>query len=213
MEILPGILATDELDCKQKLLHPRLQKVAKMFHVDVLDGSMFANACWADPKVVGSWSGLPHIELHCMVQNPLPVAEEWYKHVATLKRIIVHKEIGRSLEHVLAELSQLDLEVLVAINPDTPVDEVVNFPFDALTVMGVQPGKSGQLFLGEPILSKLKRARVLLPGAPLELDGGVSEMTIQNIAQAGATRCVASSALWKAENPVEAYENLLSRLR
>lgn len=213
MEILPGVLATDELDCKQKLLHPRLQKVAKLFHVDVLDGSMFNNTCWADPEIVGSWSGLPHIELHCMVQNPLPVAEAWYKHVPTLKRVIVHKEVGRSLKHVIAELSQLELEVIVALNPDTPVDEILNLPVDALTIMGVQPGKSGQPFLGEPILSKVKRARVLLPDCPLELDGGVSEKTISQIAQAGVTRCVASSALWKAENPVEAYENLLTKLR
>lgn len=211
-QILPGVLAYSEQDFKQRLLHPGLNKIAKTFHVDILDGSMFHASCWAEPKIIGSWSGVPQIELHCMVSKPLKVIEAWYTHVPSVKRVIIHKEIGNSLTRVLQELDQLELEAVVAVNPNTPVDTIVDFEVDGLLIMGVEPGKSGQPFLGETILAKLKRAKRLMPDTPLELDGGASDANIRQIMLAGATRAVASSALWKAENPVEAYENLLAKL-
>ncbi|MEK7183854.1 MAG: hypothetical protein AAB776_04445 [Patescibacteria group bacterium] len=213
MEILPGVLAYDEADFKKRLLHPELRKLAPTFHVDVLDGSLFKTTCWADAKVIGSWPNLPNIELHCMVQNPLEVAEAWFDHVPTLKRVIVHREIGRSLANVVTKLRTMNVEVVVAVNPATPVDEIARLPIDALMVMGVEPGASGQAFLGEPILAKMRRAQALFPNLKLAVDGGVSQTTISQISLAGASRCVASSALWKAEKPAEAYKELLNRTR
>lgn len=212
MELLPGVLAYDETDFQKRLLHPALRSVASMFHVDVLDGSLFNATCWADASTVGRWENLPGIELHCMVQNPLPVAEAWKQHVPTLKRVIVHREIGRSLTEVLTRLRALEVEVVVAVNPSTPVDEIARLPIEALMVMGVEPGKSGQAFLGEPILSKIRRAKSLFPNLMLEVDGGVSEGTIRPLFNAGVRRYVASSALWKAENPADAYKNLLNKI-
>jgi len=213
MEILPGVLAYNESDFKKCLLHPELRQFAATFHVDVLDGSLFNATCWADPQVVGSWKNLPGIELHCMVQNPLSVAEAWHDHVPNLKRVIVHREIGRSLSAVVTGLRAMQIEVVIAVNPSTPVDEIARLPIDALMVMGVEPGASGQAFLGEPILSKMRRARALFPNLTLTIDGGVSEATISDISQTGASRCVASSALWKAEKPAEAYKELLNKTR
>lgn len=211
-QILPGVLAYDEVDFKKRLLHTALNKVAGIFHVDVLDGSLFNAICWAEASVVGTWKKVPNIELHCMVQNPLPVIESWCKYVPSLKRVIVHKEIGAPLQHVIDEVKLRRLEIIVAVNPDTPVDEVKHLEIDGLLVMGVAPGASGQPFLGEPILSKLRRARVLFPNLLLAVDGGVNTHNLNEIKQAGASRCVVSSALWKSPNPEEEYENLLSKL-
>lgn len=212
MQILPGVLAYDEVDFKKRLLHTGLNKVADIFHVDVLDGSLFNATCWAEASVVGTWKSVPEIELHCMVQDPLPVIKSWYKYVPSLKRVIVHKEIGAPLQHVIDEVKLRQLEIIVAVNPDTPVDEVKHLEIDGLLVMGVAPGASGQPFLGEPILSKLRRARVLFPNLLLAIDGGVNTRNLHQIQTAGASRCVASSALWKSANPEEEYENLLSKL-
>jgi ribulose-phosphate 3-epimerase len=184
-----------------------------MFHVDVLDGSLFNATCWADANVIGSWGQLPDIELHCMVQDPVAVAEAWHHHVPSLKRVIVHFEIGRPLTNAVTRLRALGVEVVLAINPTTLVDDIAGSPIDALMVMGVEPGKSGQAFLGEPILAKLRRAKSLFPNLLIEVDGGVSSTNIGALMHIGVSRCVASSALWKAENPAEAYEELLSKTR
>lgn len=211
MEILPGILAYDAVDFRKRLLHPELGKVASTFHVDVLDGTLFGTSCWADPNVIGQWKNLPNIELHCMVAKPVPLVETWKAKVPTLKRVIVHFEIGYSLPDTLKQLSALEVEVLVAVNPTTAIDEIKRLSLDSLQIMGVEPGQSGQQFLGTSILSKIRRAQALFPNLTLVLDGGVSVANIKQIMAAGAVRCVASSALWKAESPAQAYAELLNK--
>ncbi len=211
LELLPGVLAYEEAEFKAMLLHPGLNQVAETFHVDVLDGSLFGNTCWADASVVGTWSNIPNIELHCMVQNPVPVAEAWHEHVSSLKRVIIHHEIGRAVPKIISEVRNLGVEVVTAVNPATPVDAIAGQAIDALMIMGVEPGQSGQEFLGDPIMAKLRRAKSLYPNLLLAVDGGVSKSTLRELSQGGASRCVASSALWKAENPAEAYQELLNR--
>lgn len=212
IEIVPGVLTYDEGDFKAHLLHAGLNQVAKTFHVDVLDGSMFGTKCWAEASIVGTWKKLPNIELHCMVQDPMSVVEPWKRYVPSLKRVIVHREIHRPLSPILETLKLMNLETVIAINPETQVDEIKNLLIDGLLIMSVHPGASGQSFLGEAILSKIKRARRLFPELVIEVDGGVSADNLGSIVQAGAKRCVATSALWKSANPEEEYELLRSKI-
>lgn len=212
-DILPAILATDAAEFQERLRFPGFWQPGMVAHIDILDGSMFHATCFHQAASVSHLSMVQGIELHCMVQNPLEVAEAWFDHVPTLKRVIVHREIGRSLANVVTKLRTMNVEVVVAVNPATPVDEIARLPIDALMVMGVEPGASGQAFLGEPILAKMRRAQALFPNLKLAVDGGVSQTTISQISLAGASRCVASSALWKAEKPAEAYKELLNRTR
>jgi ribulose-phosphate 3-epimerase len=212
LNILPGILAYTETDFQEHMQYAPLRTVAPMFHIDILDGTLVHAQSWGDPQTIAHWGELPDIELHCMVNDPLTVAQDWHKHIPTLKRVIVHQEIGARLKQTLAELRTLNLQIALAVNPKTPVDHARECDIDSLMIMGVEPGKSGQTFLGEPILAKIRRARSLFPNLPLAVDGGVSLTTIRAIAGAGANRCVATSALWKAENPVEAYQELFSKI-
>ncbi len=215
MEIVPGILVHDEQDFHEHLFHPGLRKVAKMFHVDVLDNTLVDAIAWADPLVVGTWQNLPNLELHLMVQDPLSHIEAWRIHVPTVRRVIIHIEVGRPLLRILETLKPLRLETLLAVNPATHVDSLEHYLplISGVQIMGVVPGKSGQTFLGEPILAKVKRARALFPDLLVALDGGVAPNTISRIANTGVQRCVAASALWKAENPEEALNDLYSRVR
>ena len=208
MQILPGVLAYDEDDFRQRLTHPGLRATTDMFHIDVLDGSLFGKTCWAEPNIVGQWKNLPAIELHCMVQDPLAVAKSWHEYVHTLQRVIVHAEISQPIMPIITHLRAMRLEVGIAVCPNTPIDDLVRLPIDVLMLMGVEPGLSGQAFLGEPILAKIRRAKVLSPQLVLAVDGGVNLITISPITKAGATRVVASSDLWRAENPAEAYTAL-----
>ncbi len=212
MEILPGVLAYNQDDFRKHLLHHDLRAVASMFHVDVLDNSLFPFKSWADPSVIGRWKNLPEIELHCMVARPVQLVEAWQTNVPTLKRVIVHFEIGRSLSKVITQLRAFKLEILVAVNPSTPIDEPAQLSVDGLLIMGVEPGRSGQKFLGEPMLAKMRRAKALFPDLSLALDGGLSEANIKDISRAGVSHCVASSALWKSAYPAEAYINLHNKI-
>lgn len=211
MELLPAVLARDADDCHARLCHPGLRAVAPVFHIDVLDGSMFGATCFADPGVIGTWENLPEIELHLMVHNPLPHIIAWHQHVATLKRVLIHAEVARPLGAIIERASQLDLETGLAVNPETMIERIEHHlhDLDAVQIMGVHPGTTGQQpFLGDPIFAKIKRARALYPNLTISVDGGATRMNLEVLREAGANRLIVGSALWSAENPAEAYAEL-----
>jgi ribulose-phosphate 3-epimerase len=75
---------------------------------------------------------------------------------------------------------------------------------DMVLVMTVEPGFGGQEFL-DVCLPKIRRARELIAkhGGEiwLQVDGGVSDDTIERCAEAGADVFVAGSAVYGAEDP------------
>ncbi len=214
VELIPAVLAYDEQDFKARLLHPELNKRAKLFHLDVLDGTLFGAKAWAEAQIIGSWPNLPEIELHLMVQSPLPIVVNWHKNVPSLRRVIVHLELGHNITLLLASLKELNLQVVVAVNPQTLIDDVAQVAniVDGIQIMGVEPGKSGQPFLGEPIIAKIRRAKALFPNLPVALDGGLRVDLVLPLMAAGVDRLVAASALWQAPDPGEAYDLLEARL-
>ena len=80
-----------------------------------------------------------------------------------------------------------------------------------LLLMTVEPGFGGQPFL-DMVLPKLRRARALVGGHEaavwLQVDGGVSEETIERCAEAGADVFVAGSAVYGADDPARAVQAL-----
>ena len=83
---------------------------------------------------------------------------------------------------------------------------------DMLLLMTVEPGFGGQPFL-DLVLPKIKRARQLADAHGssiwLQVDGGVSEKTIERCAEAGADVFVAGSAVYGADDPAD----MVGRLR
>ena len=75
---------------------------------------------------------------------------------------------------------------------------------DMLLLMTVEPGFGGQRFL-DLVLPKLRRARAMVAAHGgsvwLQVDGGVSEETIERCADAGADVFVAGAAVYSADDP------------
>lgn len=220
IEILPGILAENAQELQERLFFPGFWQPGMTAHVDVLDGTMFGATCFCDATAIAERSEstphtphptpFPSIELHLMVQNPLPVIEQWKSLIPETTRAIVHAEIERSLDPILDRIRELGLETGVALCPETPpdmLDRVHHIP-DRVLVMGVHPGASAQPFLGEPILAKIRRLRALHPSFIIAVDGGVKADTAQNIIKAGANALIATSAIWQSKRPLDAYTQL-----
>ena len=69
-------------------------------------------------------------------------------------------------------------------------------------VMTVEPGFGGQSFMPDQ-LAKVKQLRQKYPEVPIEVDGGLSEKTVDQAAEAGANVIVAGSAVFGAKDPSE----------
>ncbi len=219
-EILPGILAESAEELQEKLFFPGFWQPGMTAHVDILNGTMFSATCFCDATAAAGRSEstpytlhptpFPAIELHLMVQNPLPIIEQWKTLVPETTRAIVHIEIERSLDPILDRARELGLETGIALCPETPpdaIDRVHHIP-DRILVMGVHPGASAQPFLGEPILAKIRRLRALHPLFTIAVDGGIRSDTVQSIVKAGADSLIATSAIWQTKRPFDAYTQL-----
>ncbi len=106
----------------------------------------------------------------------------------------------------------------VAINPKTDISSLnAIFPhIDAVLLMSVEPGFSGQKFIPEtlekinPILSLKKQYNKEIT---LCMDGGINEHNIGKIAAHGVNQVAVASAIFDTSDPVQALKKLYTSLR
>lgn len=209
--IIPAVLAHSEHTCLGSLKHPDLKNI-DVFHLDVMDGTFTKEQSWFDPSILRKHRNIPKLELHLMVNEPLEHLSTF--HGLPVVRAIVHVETLKDAHTSLTHIKLRGLEAGLAFNPESSIDvsqELCDVMDEAL-IMGVKPGASGQPFLGDSVISRIKRLRSLCPNLTIGVDGGVNEENIQALQRAGATRFVASSAIFGDPHPQEAYLDLLQKL-
>jgi ribulose-phosphate 3-epimerase len=132
---------------------------------------------------------------------------------AGARNVTIHAEAVRAPVRTLRAIRTAGARAGLALNPGTPVEHVTDLlpEVDMLLLMTVEPGFGGQPFL-DMVLPKLRRARALVGGRDaavwLQVDGGVSEETIERCAEAGADVFVAGSAVYGSDDPGRAVQAL-----
>ena len=223
IQIVPAFLVASEKEFERNLR--LVENDCRLIQVDVLDGSLFPNTCWYDAERIGALKTDIEMELHLMIENPLPVIEAWKKHVPTFKRAIVHTEMHRPSGVVTGTIKdELHLEAGIALNPESPLQEIegVIHQVDQLTIMSVHPGfqrqKFGDLRDGldtETILQKIRDARAHQPDLMIEVDGGITQDLIEPLVRAGANRLCVGSAIFNTPDPtgtLRAFNELAKKL-
>ena len=187
---------------------------ADRIHLDILDGVFAPNISFGFPvcEAIAAASHKP-LDIHLMIVHP----EDYIERFAALKGaryISVHIEAcGGRLRKVLRQIRGLGLQAGIAINPETPVESLIEYfgEFDFVMVMGVNPGYSGQAYIPET----LERVGIISEMAAaaeasffIEVDGGVGKSNIDDLQRAGATVFVSGSSVFRAPNPVAAIAEL-----
>ncbi|HLJ99202.1 MAG TPA: ribulose-phosphate 3-epimerase [Streptosporangiaceae bacterium] len=210
VQISPSILSADFARLADEAAAVR--DVADWLHVDVMDNHFVPNLTVGLPVVESllKHAGLP-LDCHLMITDPDRWAPEYAQ--AGAGSVTVHAEAVKAPVRTLRVIRQAGARAGLAINPGTPVEpcEELLDEVDMLLLMTVEPGFGGQHFL-DIVLPKLRRARsmVIRHGVQvwLQVDGGVSEHTIERCAEAGADVFVAGSAVYGAHDPARAVEAL-----
>ncbi len=200
MIIAPSILSADFLQLGQQLAESEAAG-ADWIHVDVMDGHFVPNLTMGPFIVAACRSGtrLP-LDVHLMIEEPERHLQAYAE--AGASTLTVHVEACPHLHRTLQQIRALGCKAGVALNPGTPASAVapVLHMVDLVLAMTVNPGYSGQAFLPE-VTPKVAELRHMLDelgsDAWLEVDGGISAETLTQVLQAGATACVAASAIYR----------------
>lgn len=208
IEVLPGILEQEWSVIERKL--ELVQQFAKVVHIDILDGKFAPNTTFLDPAPFKKYSQDIFFELHMMVEEPIQYLKPFAD--AGFKRFLGHIEKMSDQEEFVAQ-GQLLGEVGVYIDGPTALDEL-EVPFDDLDCIGIftakKAGFSGQPFVPE-ILEKVRVIRSK-SAIPIEVDGGVKDITASQALEAGATRFVTTNFLYESANPHTTFLSLQEQL-
>jgi ribulose-phosphate 3-epimerase len=211
LQISPSILTADFSRLGDELARI---KDADWAHVDIMDNHFVPNLTLgrAAVEAMARVSPVP-IDCHLMIENPDRWAPGYAE--AGARSVTFHAEAAHAPIRLARELRAAGVRAGLAVKPATPIDPYLDLlvEFDMILVMTVEPGFGGQKFL-DVCLPKIRRTRDAVRRSGLDVwiqvDGGVSESTIELCADAGADVFVAGSAVYGADDAAAKIEELRS---
>ncbi len=224
LEIIPAIMPENYDDLMLKAT--RVRELVPLAQIDIMDGKFVASKSWpyreagtpSDPHFVSMAAQeeeLPFFdeldyEIDLMIAEPERHIDEWLPLGAS--RLIFHIEAIKDHElfwaHDIWKEGARDIggqkvvEIGLAITPGTPLESVLPYcdHVDFIQCMGISRiGYQGQPF-DERVLVMVNTIRNAYSNLPISIDGGVSMDTAGDLVAAGATRLVAGSAIFGAED-------------
>jgi len=204
IRIVPSILSADFAKLGDEIAMCEAGG-ADWIHIDVMDGCFLPNLTYGAKVIdtVRRCTSLP-LDVHLMVVEPEKYFDDFAR--AGASGLTLHAEATPHLHRQLTRIRELGCRAGVALNPATPLNAVCEVipEIDLLLIMTVNPGFGGQEFIPYSV-DKIRRARLMLDEAgseaALEVDGGISRETINEVWSAGADTFVAGNAIFSARDP------------
>ncbi len=226
-EIIPSILVRDYEELKNKIALVR--GLVPSVQIDICDGIFVPSRTWpfaserdADPhfkKILNEEEGMPFwedidFELDLLVKD----AVENFDIYAKLgpKAVVFHMEAVGDEKEFRNFLESIDNYVRDSINfglalsPATPNEEISSLVplIDFVQFMGNDKiGYQGVgIELDEKVYEKIKSFREKFPDMSAAVDIGVNEETAPKLIDAGATKLIIGSAIFRADDIIEKIE-------
>jgi ribulose-phosphate 3-epimerase len=190
----------------------------QLLHFDVMDGCFCPMLTFGPPLIKAVRTSLIK-DIHLMVEDPLPKLESYVAAGADIITVHVeacshpHRVLQVLGEMVNANDPARGIVRGVALNPGTALEAV--YPLldevDLVLLLAVNPGWSGQRF----IASTARRAADLLARKGerdflLALDGGITKNNVGDAVLMGADLIVTGSAVFDGKAPAENARQMLA---
>ena len=187
---------------------------ADIIHFDVMDNHYVPNLTIGPMvcKALRNYGTTAPIDVHLMVEPVDRIIGDFIDAGATY--ITFHPEASRHIDRSVELIRDGGCKAGLVFNPATPLhhlDHIID-KLDMILLMSVNPGFGGQKFI-PGTLKKLEHVRKLIASSGkkirLEVDGGVTEKNIAEIAKAGADTFVAGSAIFGKPD----YKTVIDQMR
>ena len=187
---------------------------ADVIHFDVMDNHYVPNLTIGPMvcKALRDHGITAPIDVHLMV-SPVDDLIGMFAE-AGASYITFHPEASQHVDRSLQLIKSHGCKAGLVLNPATRSDclEYVMDKLDMILLMSVNPGFGGQKFIPNT-LDKVRKVRELIDASGhdirLEVDGGVSEKNIREVAAAGADTFVAGSAIFGKDD----YATVIQQMR
>ena len=215
-EIIPAIIAKDFEELEKKIR--TIEEFAAWAQIDVMDSVFTPPTTFSDPEKLRELKTHVKLEAHLMVSAPERVIDAWI--ASPVERILVHYESTsrENLHAILRKGEEKRKDVGIVLKYETPVSALDEFfvqhpSFRSVQLMGIaEIGYHGHPFEAGTF-EKIEALRAQHPNGIIEIDGGVTIENVSDIAHVGVERIVAGSAIFKANDPQRAYDELKERAR
>ncbi|MBQ0786186.1 MAG: ribulose-phosphate 3-epimerase [Oceanihabitans sp.] len=185
---------------------------ADWFHIDVMDGHFVPNISYGMPVIAAiKKHATKPLDVHLMIEKPERYIEEFAKVGADI--ITVHHESTVHLHRTLTQIEDAGCKAGVVLNLTTPVcvlEDILPKCYMVL-LMSINPGFGGQKF-EEMTYQKVRKLRKMIDEQGLdtriEIDGGVTDLNIEKLVEAGADVFVAGSHVFKSVDQIGTIANL-----
>ena len=210
IKIAPSILSADFKRINEEI--KIVEKYSDLIHVDIMDG-IFVPPTTVDANFVKGIGTKVPLDVHLMVHEP---SEEYIKDFidAGASSITVHVEACKYPSRQLNFIKKNKAKTCISLKPNTPLERIKPYlnMVDMVLVMTVEPGWAGQKFI-EPMASKIRELRMLMPGLDIEVDGGITPLTARTAMENGANVFVAGTSIFGKKDRALAIKELRDALR
>lgn len=175
---------------------------ADLLHLDVMDGHFVPNLTMGPALCASLHQCLPDVflDVHLMVTHPSQYVEPFAR--AGAGHVTFHVEADEDPGEVIRVIREAGLTAGIAINPPTDWHEIEPWleAVDLVLVMSVNPGFSGQAFIGDVLEKTRAISQRLRDDQRLQMDGGVNLETVSACREAGCDLIVAASAIFGSDD-------------
>lgn len=209
VDIIAGVTEKDWDNFVSKV--SQVAPYVSWIHVGVSDGTMGIDPTLSDfSKLSELTDAYPHVsfEARLLTANP----EKYVRPLADagFKRLIAHVE-SNDPRRFLDQAKFDEIEVGIAVDGATEIEEVEPFleEVDGVVIMTAEAGEAAGTFLPEAV-EKIRLIRQNFPDLPIEAVGGITDVTVKTVKDAGATRIVSTAFVLQNPDGVEEAVEVLA---
>jgi len=195
IKIIPSILTNspDEFEEMMRLIQPHFLST----HLDIADEIFVPNKTIEGINELERLHTSLKITVHLMVSEPEKILPQWLA-VGEVEALIFHVESTKQMDKLISETKSKGNKVGIAVNPDTPIEEIIPFVenVDFVHFMTVDPGFYGSEFR-EEVLGKIRNFRKKYDDVEIRVDGGINPGSARKIVEAGANVLIVGSYFFR----------------